>query len=164
MNQKIQNIIEKEQADCDRTVATAHRMRDWIPKYVPILSALPSLRYCYYYANEQVIMSVKTREDLAAVRALHKGAWRKSQHNDDGEEMLRYVAEVEGVQIDIRVTELPPSCRIVEERRDVPETVVPAHTEVTRKLVCTDPTKAEAPRDKVLSVEREEARELEGAF
>lgn len=168
--EQIQEIIKREQADCDTVCAATARFKKALPSLVPILSSLPSLRFCYYYPhNSSVILAIKTREDLAVVRSLYSGKWDKYKGDLDDGESLRYQATtLNGVHIDCRVTELPPSCQIVEETVLVPETLVPAHTRTTRKLVCNDPTKDKADQpDKVLSVEHapiSEAPEMEEAF
>lgn len=147
-----EQLIKNELSNCDRIELNIGKMRLALLSLVPILNTLPSLRFCYYYPESaKIIMSVKTREDLATVRALHKGLWDKSSPppDDDPNENVRYEATVMGIMIDIRVSELPPSCCVVET-----EELVPAHTVKIRRLVCNEPGKESAALpDKIISVE-----------
>lgn len=147
-----EKILIDEMELCERAIENVRTLRRALHVLVPILNALPSLRFCYYYpASASIIMSVETREDLGTVRALHKGVWNKNSppSNDDPAENVRYEATVMGVLIDIRVSELPPSCQVVET-----EEIIPAHTVKIRRLVCNEPGRESANLpDKILSVE-----------
>lgn len=88
-----EQIITAEIELCEQVIENARKMRHTLHAIVPILNTLPSLRFCYYYpATASIIMSVKTREDWAVVRALHNGVWSKKSppNDDDPNENVRY--------------------------------------------------------------------------
>lgn len=146
---EIAQLIRDEQMECDQTAVNATILRAQLPVLMPLFHSL-DLRYCYWYHNEaKVIVGIKTREDLAKIRALYTGVWKKEDAlfigNDD---IFKYVASINGVTVDVRITELPPSCRVVEEIIEVPATE--AHTKTIRRLVCSEPTKQDAPNGKII--------------
>lgn len=108
-----------------------------LPRLAKAMANIPAenVRYCYCCALAQVIVNVKTRDDFAHIRALYAGVWKKCIREEaEGEVAVDYTALVSGVLIVANVSELPPSCKIVEE--EVPECVVPAH--IKRRVVCNE--------------------------
>lgn len=77
------------------------------------------------------------RDQVNAILLHFGGKWTKTY--EDNKE-LHYTQEIDGLRIRLYCAELPPSCKIVEERIEHPaETVtVPARTEVRRKIVCNE--------------------------
>lgn len=156
---QIEDILKSELIGCDRVIEGAHRMRDSLPKLVRFFHSLPSLRFCYFYPGDaKIICGIETRDDWAKVRGLHIGKWAKTDATDYQEEKanLEYSAFVNGIHINVRVNELPPSCRVVEEVKDVPATRI-----TIRRLVCDDPTKEHAEKGEVISREVEELTPVE---
>lgn len=142
-------------ADCDKLIINCAQFRETLPALHPILTALPSLCFCYFYPSQAlIILGIRTREDLAVVRSLHKGVWAKKPYEDEdvGGACFHYRATVDGVEIDCRVSELPPSCRVVEERIEVP-----AHTKVIQRVVCNEPSREHAEHGQVISEKEEVA-------
>ena len=132
-----------------KQIAEAREKIDISEREFPFLSGLfntlpGKVFFAYYYPeNAKIIAHVDTRAAFAPVRALHRGVWDKLAEVDEGMNCLRYSATLEsGVEINCKVRELPPSCRIVEETVDVP--AMAAHTEVRRSIKCDADTKAEA--------------------
>lgn len=159
--EEIESILKSELSGCDRAIESAHHMRDRIPTLVRFFHTLPSLRFCYFYhADAKIICGIETREDWAKVRALHIGKWDKTDATDYQEEKanLEYSAFVDGIHINVRVNELPPSCRVVEEIKDVPASRI-----TIRRLVCDDPSKEHAEKGKVISEQVHPTGELQPA-
>lgn len=140
---------------CDDIISNSAKFREAIPALHPILTSLQSLRFCYFYPSQSlIILGIRTREDLAVVRSLHKGVWGKTPYEDEdvGETCFQYHATVDGVEIDCRVSELPPSCHVEEGRIDVP-----AHVKIIQRVVCNEPSREHAELGRVISEKEEVA-------
>ncbi len=133
--------LETEIAKCNKAIAKAEHFKTQLPVFVPVIESLETLRMCHYYPEQaMIIMGVQTREDWAKVRALHVGKWDKiTSASENAGDVLRYQANINGVDFNCYVNEAPPSCKIEVTYREVP-----AHRMEIRKLVCNDPTKDEA--------------------
>ena len=122
--------------------ANAARFKAALPRLHNVIAALPTLRYFHCYPeSSKIICGIVSRDDLAQIRSLHAGKWRKFDTSSRGDrnELLSYIATVDGVSVHVNVSELPPSCKIAEEI-----TPVEAHTKRTFRIVCNDPSKEEA--------------------
>lgn len=108
------------------------------PALLDLINTIDEVHFSYFYPESaKVILSVPTRAMFAPIRALHKGVWQKEIRLD----LCTYRATLDsGVEIVCDVSELPPSCTIVEETIDVP--AKEAHTITKRKVKCA-PTKEE---------------------
>lgn len=148
----MQSELETEIEACQNTIDNATRLMEQLPKLVPLFAALKSKRFVFYYPRDaKVICGIRTREDLAKVRAMYKGAWKKGDVTGYSDENLNYEATVDGIIIDIRVVELPPSCHVVETTENVPASV-----RKIRRLICSDPEKDKVAGE-ILSIETENA-------
>jgi len=85
--------------------------------------------------------TVRNRDDVQELLRLAP-KWTKEKH----ESGIDYFATVRGVDLKIRTLDgaLPPTCRLVEKVVEVPETVIPAHTEKRMVVECS---KLEAETD-----------------
>ena len=130
--------LEQEFKYLDASVAKADFMKKRLPALKEVFDKIDGLNFVFFYADGKVICGVKTRNDFAPIRALHKGVWKKRVESPD---LVEYKAEIDGITFYVKVSELPPSCHIVEEIVDVP--AVEAHKAVSRRVVCTGGTKEE---------------------
>jgi len=123
--------LQQELADVDKRVRQSENdaatMRNALPQICPHLE---TAEWAFFYDDASIIAGFKTRAAFAPVRALAQ-KWTKDEPTI-GEQTYR--AEVFGVAFIANVSELPPSCRVVEEIIEVPARE--AHTETVRKLVC----------------------------
>jgi len=117
----------------------------------PLVEGLECNFFYIYPESNQIIASVKTREQFAKIRPLVKGVWEK-EVRVYSEPVVRYKALAEcGILLIIEVDELPPSCKLVEEVVAVPAvSAQPATQMIVRKVICKDSSK----------VTKEEAKEL----
>lgn len=150
---EIQISLGYELDKINETLENSSLLASQIRELHAFFYSLDSLRFCYFYPSDaNVIVGIRTREDLAKIRAMHKGIWAKGDATGCGDgDIVKYTARVNGIGINVHVTELPPSCRVVEEKREIP-----AYTETIRRLVCSEPSEATAQKGEVLSIEREE--------
>lgn len=72
------------------------------------------------------------RERVPEILLYFGGEWTKTYQGAS----IDYTTIVDGCNIRLWNAPPPPNCIIVEETREVPEEVVPAHTETIRKIVC----------------------------
>ena len=106
-----------------------------------LFESVPDLLYAYFYPHEaKIIAAVRTRAAFAPIRALHTGKWDKAvSHMDEG---FRYSAiSDKGINLIIYVSELPPSCKIIEEQVPVP--ACEAGFKTVRRIVCPATKKEE---------------------
>lgn len=147
---EIESSLEYELTKFENAQKNTALLSQSLRKFHAFFYSLDSLRYCYFYPTDAlVIVGIRTREDLARIRAMKKGIWIKSDATSYGDwDAVKYTARIDGIAIDVRITELPSSCRVVEEEREVP-----AHKEIVRRLVCSDPAEQHAQNGKIISVE-----------
>ena len=91
--------------------------------------------FCY------IDIDFPSRADVVNIlKVLHVGKWEKSKVSNESEK-LNYISPpiIGDVAVRLWAAQPPGSCRIVEETVEVPETVVPAHTKIVKRLVCSEP-------------------------
>lgn len=126
----IQPLID----EIDNTIRSLQQRRATYEKLAPTIEALgltPSSCGAYLdfdcLPHEQVVL---------VLNAFH-GKWTKTPY-DEGR--IHYVRDepIDGVTIRCWAGSPPPNCHVVEEEAEVPEQVIPAHTEMRRRLVCKE--------------------------
>ena len=77
-----------------------------------------------------------TREQTLDVIKAWGGTWQKEygQSFEDGK--INYIRKIDGMTVRIWSAPPPDSCQLIEEEIQIPEQVIPAHTEKKMKLVC----------------------------
>lgn len=125
MHQQIESI--------DNEIAYLKRKRDSLITLRPIIETLGlyNVDICGAYLDFNRL----SHENVIKVIAAFGGKWKKESGCD---ETINYVKEEKCGELTIRcwAGEPPASCHIVEEEVEVPEELVPAHTEIRRKLIC----------------------------
>jgi hypothetical protein len=122
-------------------IAKGLALKEKAEKFKSAFEAAESgITFLNLYPEGQIICCVKTRADFAPIRALHAGKWSKGITKENE---ARYSAVVDGVPISVVVSELPPSCKIIEDVVEVPAS--PARQEIVRRVVCNDATSLREP-------------------
>lgn len=114
---------------------------------IRILEALvlvlpPNLAYPYISSYSGLNYSGLTTESrIEVMQALGcKTPWQKSV-NDYDPTKIDYKNTItvlgEELEVNLDMTDAPPSCQIIEEEVSVPETLVAAHTKIVKRLRCT---------------------------
>jgi hypothetical protein len=84
--------------------------------------------------NENIDFDYPSHADAIKIIRHFGGRWNKSYLAN----RVNYTQIADGMTLRLYEGEPPPSCRIVEEMVDVPETVIPARRELVKKLVCRE--------------------------
>lgn len=119
--------LDKTLESFKKTIEIMQHFQEVLPK---IAAAFSGAYWAHCYEDGKIIAEFKTRADFAPVRALHVGKWTK----DVGGEGARYQATVNGILIIAKVSEFPPSCKLVEKTRIVPAS--PEHEEKYFEVSC----------------------------
>lgn len=135
------NITELTEL-CDEAEAKIKLSRAAFPRIMEIERTINAHYFYYYPEQAKIIARVPARTDFAPLRALHTGKWDKDINDDEGVTTACYRAySDDGVEMVVRVCELPPSCKIVREEIEVPARE--AHTKIVEKVICDGVTREE---------------------
>lgn len=122
-------------SDIARSAGELRQKLDLAERELPSLAeffAEREMHFCYFYPKyTKIICGVATREDFAPIRALHVGVWDKDVQTS----VCTYRCTLaSGIILVCEVSELPPSCKLVEETFVVP--AMPEHTVTKVRVIC----------------------------
>jgi len=123
----IQEIIDS----LNREIATRESLKQFIIWHAARFHGLPE-PHIYHH---QIDFDNCDREQIVRVVKAFPGRWDKSP-NPSQQTRIDYETEFDGVKIRLWQGEPPPSCKLVEEEIEVPETIVPAHKVKRVRMVC----------------------------
>ncbi len=101
-----------------------------LPKILP-------LNLEFSFCNEHLDFDNLSHEDVIRVIVAIGGKWKKSVSSMSGDRIdYTYDGSFDGIVPRCWAGSPPPSCRIVDEEVEVPETVTPATRKIVRRMIC----------------------------
>ena len=125
---------EKVIARLREKVASLNRRIEWLIEHTDQMEQCPEASISLLF--DTMDFDLLSHAEVVKVLLAFPGYWNKKIDENDGKPTIHYTQEVDGITVRCWHGQPPPSCRIVEESVEIPETVIPAHKEIKRKLVC----------------------------